>query len=96
MALWSQWLQEEFWGFQPYSHKRTALWSLQEHEAWLDEPQEMTTFESSKTIPLLEESKDGKQVDNLKSAKDVASNYNDRKAAGSVDDRKVADKLNQV
>ncbi len=71
-----------------------ALWSLQEHEAWLDEPQEMTTFESSKTVPLLEESKDGKQVDNQKSAKDAASNYT--KAAGSVDDKKEADKLNQV
>jgi len=80
----------------PTLQSQTYGFMMQEHEAWLDEPQEMTTFESSKTIPLLEESKDGKQVDNLKSAKDVASNYNDRKAAGSVDDRKVADKLNQV
>ncbi len=57
-------------------------------------PQEMTTFESSKTVPLLEDSKDAKQVDNQKSAKDAA--YNDKEAAGSADDKKVVDKLNQV
>ncbi|DBA84654.1 hypothetical protein WJX77_004977 [Trebouxia sp. C0004] len=75
---------------------RSAKQAAKDHKAWLDEPQEMTTIGSSKTVPLLEESKDGKQADNLKSAKDVASNYNDKKAAGSVDDKTVADKLNQV
>ncbi len=73
---------------------------LQEHEAWLDEPQELATFDSSKTVPLLGETKDGKQADDSlsgKSAKDVTSSYDDRK--GSVDTaegQKVADKLNQV
>ncbi|KAA6424687.1 MAG: hypothetical protein FRX49_05354 [Trebouxia sp. A1-2] len=67
---------------------RSAKQAAKEHEAWLDEPQEMATFESSKTVPLLEESKDGKQIDNLQSAKDVASNYNDKKTAGSVADKK--------
>lgn len=76
---------------------RSAKQAAKEHEAWLDEPQELATFESSKTVPLLEETKDGKQADdstNRKHAKDVTSSYNAK--SESAEERKTADKLNQV
>ena len=56
----------------------------QEHEAWLDEPQELANMEAGKIAPLLEERKDGKQADVLldrKSDVDVTSRFDEMKVA---------------
>ena len=76
---------------------------MQEHEAWLEEPQELATFDVSKTDPLLDDPKDSKNSDlpsSDKSVKGGTSGYKEGKRSIDVNDEKKAahklDKLNEV
>lgn len=77
------------------------LWHcIQEHEAWLEVPQELATLDSGKTDPLLGVAAHAKQDTDVKSAKD--SNHHQLPNKMSLNDdtdsatQKVAEKLNQV
>ena len=76
---------------------------LQEHEAWLEEPQELATFDVSKTDPLLEDTKDSKNPDlssGDRSVKGGTAGYKEGKRSIDVNDEQKAahklDKLNEV
>ena len=73
----------------------------QEHEVWLEEPQEMTNFDSSKTDPLLEDSSQAKQDGVLKPVKEgkqgrPPGSTLEGDVTDSITQKRVADKLSQV
>ena len=73
---------------------------MQEHEAWLEEPQELATFDSSKTDPLLKDSdsKQGEVTSNGRTAKAGALGFEADKQRGVdvSDQQKAADKLDKL
>ena len=72
---------------------------MQEHAAWLEEPQEMATFDHNKTEPLLESSaKGGADAKPMKGGKQepAAGKASGDNITDSVIQRKVAEKLSQV
>ena len=72
---------------------------VQEHEAWLDEPQELATLDTGKSDPLL--GNDTTKADILTPIKEgkedqVSSKAMDEAVTDSVTQRRVAEKLSQV
>ena len=73
----------------------------QEHEAWLEEPQEMANIDPSKTDPLLGDSSHAKKDAGVKVMKEgkqmqAPDNMPDKDITDSVTQKQVAEKLNQV
>lgn len=85
----------------------TLLFSLsagccvQEHAAWLEEPQELTSIDSTKTDPLLGDSSHGGDHAGLKVDKDskkgqALESMPDGDVTDSAAQKKITDKLSQV
>ncbi|KAL3134644.1 hypothetical protein ABBQ32_007654 [Trebouxia sp. C0010 RCD-2024] len=80
---------------------RSAKKAAKEHAAWLEEPQELTRIDSTKTDPLLGDSSHGEEHAGLKVDKDnkkgqALENVPDEDVTDSAAQKKITDKLSQV
>ena len=74
---------------------------MQEHAAWLEEPQELKSIDSTKTDPLLGDSSHGIEDAGLQVGKDskkgqALESVPDEDVTESVAQKKITDKLSQV